>query len=40
MERERLIDRCLYDIGPGSMKLLNEVQMRVMDQGTSHDGDR
>lgn len=30
-DRERLIDRTLYDIAPGSMQLLNDVQMRAMD---------
>lgn len=31
-ERDRLIDRTLYDIGPGSMRLLNEVQMKALDE--------
>jgi len=33
-DREQLIDRTLYDIGPGSMALLSRVQMKAMDART------
>lgn len=33
-ERARIIDNLLYDKGPGSMQILNDVQLHVLDGGS------